>query len=114
MAQGIGGKREELRLLENLGKDKAWLLLSSIMQEQANSLQDTILFTPLLSLDSSFAQEYNKGKLDGFLTWEQTRETAMEVLEQEISRLKEIEENASSSETLDTGDKSSTNPAGAP
>lgn len=98
MAVGIAGKREELRLLENLAKDKGYLFLNGLMQQKADVLQPQILFTPLMSLDSCLPQEYKKGLLEGYLAWEPMRTTTMEVLEQEINSLKELEDASSSEE----------------
>ena len=106
MAEGIAGKREEMRLLENLATDKGYLYLSGLMQQRADELQPRILFTPLASLDSCLTQEYNKGMLDGWLAWEPMRVTTLQVLQQEIAQLKETED-ASSSEEIGAGDDDS-------
>ena len=107
MAAGIAAKHEEIRALELLGESKGWLLLSGVMQEQMNSIQDTILFTPLPTLDRCLEQEYKKGTLDGKLSWEQLRVTTIEVLQSEINTLKELEEDASDSAENENGNNTS-------
>lgn len=81
---------EQQRLLVALAEDKGFLALSSLVQEQADNLQQDILFTPCTGVDSAMAQEYKKGSLEGRLAWENVRTAMISSLEININRLRSL------------------------
>lgn len=100
---------EKKRALTQLLENRGWIALQGIIQEQVDSLQNEILFTPCLNLDSTLAQEYKKGQLEGRLALAQLVMTELDVCESQIRHLKEIE-NANSND--DSKPSSSGNSSG--
>ncbi len=76
--------RQDLEDLKKLLESRGWKRLSQALQEQADSLQKTILFSPLEGADAAFRQEYMKGQLEGRLSLEDTLLGIMETLEGDI------------------------------
>lgn len=96
---------EKRRALTQLLENRGWIALQGILQEQVDNLQNEILFTPCLNLDSTIAQEYKKGQLEGRLSLAQLVVTELDVCESQIRHLKEIEENANSNDDSARGAK---------
>lgn len=88
IARELSVAMEQRRLLEDLATNQGFLLLSSLMQQQADALQQEILFTPCAGLDSAIAAEYKKGELAGRLAWEHLRKTYISSLEITINHLR--------------------------
>lgn len=81
---------EERKLWETLTSSPAWGKLVTTLQDQADGLQRSIIYTPLQSADEVFAQEFRKGQLEGRLSVSVTAESIMAELDDEIQRIKEI------------------------
>lgn len=80
---------EEKKAWEALTSSPAWGKLIRVLQEQADELQRTIIYTPLTRQDDIFVQEFRKGQLEGRLSIAVTAETILSELELEINQLKE-------------------------
>jgi len=80
---------EEKKAWEALTSSPAWGKLIRVLQEQADELQRTIIYTPLTRQDDIFVQEFRKGQLEGRLSITVTAETLLSELEFEINQLKE-------------------------
>lgn len=80
---------EEKKAWEALTSSPAWGKLIRVLQEQADELQRTIIYTPLTRQDDIFVQEFRKGQLEGRLSITVTAETILSELEFEINQLKE-------------------------
>ncbi len=80
---------EEKKAWETLTSSPAWGKLIRVLQEQADELQRTIIYTPLTRQDDIFVQEFRKGQLEGRLSITVTAETLLSELEFEINQLKE-------------------------
>lgn len=80
---------EEKKTWEALTSSPAWGKLIRVLQEQADELQRTIIYTPLTRQDDIFVQEFRKGQLEGRLSITVTAETILSELEFEINQLKE-------------------------
>ena len=87
-AQDLSAALESKRLLTDLGENRGFLLLSSLVQEQVDQTQQEILFTPCTSVDSALGQEYKKGGLEGRLAWEAVRKGYIASLEISIQHLR--------------------------
>lgn len=85
----LNSEIERRNLLQALNTDKGFLLLNSIVQEQVDELQRSILFDPCEGVDSAWLQEYKKGQLVGKLSWAQALDAAIESLNIRIDHLKE-------------------------
>lgn len=84
---------EKKRLLEELMKDRGFILLNELMQEQVDALQRDILFNRCTSVDSALSQEYSKGQVEGRLAWVALLDAQLASLEMDLNNLKEDEEN---------------------
>lgn len=82
---------DKKRALEKLEEDPGYLILQNILQEQVDALQQEILFTICSSLDMSIKAEYKKGQLEGRLSVEMLRKTAIDNFKLDIERIKENE-----------------------
>lgn len=80
---------EEKKAWEALTSSPAWGKLIRVLQDQADELQRTIIYTPLTRQDDIFVQEFRKGQLEGRLSITVTAETILSELEFEINQLKE-------------------------
>ena len=100
--QDLSAAIETKRLLTDLGENRGFLLLSSLVQEQVDSKQQEILFTPCTSVDSALAQEYKKGSLEGRLAWEEVRRGYIESLDISINHLRSKIDDDDSGTTDDT------------
>lgn len=94
---------EQKRILEKLAEDPGYLLLQGILQTQVDQLQNEILFTICSSLDMAITAEYKKGQLEGRLSVEQLRKTAIDNLKLDIERTKKDEQRNDDSGTSNTG-----------
>lgn len=103
MAQSLTKVIETKRALEELATDKGWLLLGELVQEQADQLQQEVLFTPCTGIDSALGQEYKKGMLEGRLSWENLRQTAIENCNIDIDHLRSEEDERDSEPSGPTG-----------
>lgn len=87
---------ESKRVLEQLLDNKGWNRAVSLVQEQADRLQDEILFTPCAGIDSAMAQEYKKGQLEGRLCLSALIQTEIDVCESTIFNLRRQQDEHSS------------------
>lgn len=97
---------EKQRALTQLLENRGWLTLQKILQQQVDALQNEILFTPCSNLDSTIAQEYKKGQLEGRLALAELVMTELDVCASQIRHLKEIEnanDNSGSPEPTPSG-----------
>ena len=90
---------ESKRVLEQLLENKGWLRAVSLVQEQADRLQDEILFTPCSGLDSAMVQEYKKGQLEGRLCLSALIQTEIDVCESTIFNLRRQQDERTSDES---------------
>lgn len=88
MRQDLQDTLDSRRVLNELLENKGWRRVVAIVQQQADAIQQEILFTPCLSLDSAIAQEYKKGQLEGRLCLSNLLETEVEMCEVTISNLR--------------------------
>lgn len=72
------------RELEELLNHPQWLKLISVLQEQADGLQQLIVFTPLAGMDMALKQEYQKGQLEGRLSISSTVQAMLDSLARDI------------------------------
>lgn len=79
---------ESKRVLEQLLDNKGWNRAVCLVQEQADRLQEEILFTPCAGIDSAMAQEYKKGQLEGRLCLSALIQTEIDVCESTIFNLR--------------------------
>jgi hypothetical protein len=85
----LNSEIDKRNILQALNVNKGFLLLNSIVQEQVDELQRSILFDPCEGVDSAWLQEYKKGQLVGKLSWAQALDAAIASLEISIEHLKE-------------------------
>ena len=90
---------ESKRVLEQLLDNKGWIRAVSLVQEQADGLQDEILFTPCAGIDSAMAQEYKKGQLEGRLCLSALIQTEIDVCESTIFNLRRQQNERSNDES---------------
>lgn len=81
---------EARKAWEALTSSPAWTNLIRVLQEQADELQRSIIYTPLAHQDDIYAQEFRKGQLEGRLSITVTVETILSELEFDINRVKEL------------------------
>lgn len=77
----------ERKQWEKLIESPEWGKLVGILQQQADALQQEILFNPLAGHDAVFAQEFRKGQLEGRLSISNTVETVLGEIQAEIETL---------------------------
>lgn len=77
---------DERKGWERLIATPEWGKLVTMLQGQADELQRTIVFTPLMTGDGAYLQEFRKGQLEGRLSITNTIETIISELEAEIER----------------------------
>lgn len=87
---------EGKRLLEQLLENKGWQKAVQLVQQQADQLQQEILFSPCLGLDSAMAQEYKKGQLEGRICLSNLIETELAVCESTIFNIRRKQDEHSS------------------
>ena len=102
--QELQGALESKRVLEQLLENKGWVRAVALTQEQADRLQNEILFTPCVGLDSAMAQEYKKGQLEGRLCLSALIQTEIDVCAMTITHLRRQQDDRDSS-----GDTGSSN-----
>lgn len=81
-------KREWEELLEN----PAWGQLVGVLQQQADALQQTVLFAPLADQMDLYKRERLLGKLEGLLSVTATVESLQQELGLDISQAKQRKE----------------------
>ena len=107
LADDLQKALESKRVLEQLLDNKGWVRAVSLVQEQADRLQDEILFTPCAGIDSAMAQEYKKGQLEGRLCLSALIQTEIDVCESTIFNLRrQQDERASEGNSGDDGQSS--------
>lgn len=79
---------DALKGWEKLITTPEWATLMGMLQEQVDSMQRRVLFVPLGSADGVYAQEYQKGQIEGRLSITNTVETIMDELKSELDTLK--------------------------
>lgn len=80
---------EKKKAWESLTSSTPWMKLVRVLQEQADELQRSIIYTPLTRQDDIFLQEFRKGQLEGRLSITTTAETILSELEYDLDRIKE-------------------------
>jgi len=80
---------EKKKAWESLTSSPAWMNLVQVLQEQADELQRSVIYTPLTRLDDVPLQEFRKGQLEGRLSITVTAETILSELDFDIDRVKE-------------------------
>lgn len=114
LQQEISKCLETKRLLEQLLESPAWARVVGIVQEQVDAYQREVLFTPCLSVDSAFSQEYKKGQIEGRLSISMAVETEIETCEINLAHLRSIENANRNDDTSGNDSESSSGGAGAP
>lgn len=77
---------EKKKYWEGLHMNPAWVSLCQALQQQADALQEQIIFSPVLSIEDTYRTEGMKGELRGKLSVSSTaeamyQEACVEVLE---------------------------------
>ena len=90
--QELGNLSVRKRDWEELLNNPAWEQLVDILQEQANALQQSILFKPLTDQMGLYERERLLGKLEGLLSVTATVESLQQELSLDISQAKQRKE----------------------
>lgn len=91
-SQELGNLSVRKRDWEVLLKNPAWEQLVDILQEQANTLQQSILFKPLTDQMGLYERERLLGKLEGLLSVTATVESLQQELSLDIRQAKQRKE----------------------
>ena len=91
-SQELGNLSVRKRDWEALLKNPAWEQLVDILQEQANTLQQSILFKPLTDQMGLYERERLLGKLEGLLSVTATVESLQQELSLDIRQAKQRKE----------------------
>ena len=91
-SQELGNLSVRKRDWEALLKNPAWEQLVDILQEQANTLQQAILFKPLTDQMGLYERERLLGKLEGLLSVTATVESLQQELSLDIRQAKQRKE----------------------
>ena len=105
---------ESKRVLEQLLENKGWGRAVALVQQQADQLQQEILFTPCLGLDSAMVQEYKKGQLEGRLCLSALIQTEIDVCESTIFNLRRQQSERSGNDNGSDGNGDSSGGGNAP
>ena len=84
LAKALETKRE----LEQLLDSPVWRKVMALMQTQVDGLQQEVLFTPCLGIDSAMGQEYKKGQIEGRLSISTLVQAEIEMCEMDIVNLR--------------------------
>ena len=84
--QEPGNLSERKRAWENLTESTAWVELMQVLQQQADSLQQDILFGPVASEGDVYAMERKKGQLEGRLSLAGTVNTIIQNIEFDLQQ----------------------------
>ena len=91
-SQELGNLLVRKRDWEEVLKNPAWEQLVDILQEQANTLQQSILFKPLTDQMGLYERERLIGKLEGLLSVTATVESLQQELSLDIRQAKQRKE----------------------
>jgi hypothetical protein len=89
---------EQRHQIEDLLEHPAWATVIRVLQEQADLLQSEVVFTPLVSADRIYQQEFQKGKLAGLVSVSRTVEGLLAELNMEIEDLNPENQNDAGNE----------------
>lgn len=91
-SQELGNLSVRKRDWEELLENPAWGQLVGVLQEQADALQQSILFKPLTDQMGLYERERLLGKLEGLLSVTATVESMQQELSLDISQAKQRKE----------------------
>lgn len=91
-SQELGNLSVRKRDWEELLKNPAWEQLVGVLQEQADALQQQILFKPLTDQMGLYERERLLGKLEGLLSVTATVESLQQELSLDILQAKQRKE----------------------
>lgn len=78
--------------LRQLVKSSGWARLLRVAQEQVDTRTNTLILTPLESMDRMFEQEFKKGEISGIRLFLSLPESAVESLSQQVKEMQDAEE----------------------
>lgn len=90
--QELGNLSSRKRDWEELLENPAWGQLVGVLQEQADALQQSILFKPLTDQMGLYERERLLGKLEGLLSVTATVESMQQELSLDITQAKQRKE----------------------
>ena len=90
--QELGNLSVRKRDWEELLENPAWGQLVGVLQEQADALQQSILFKPLTDQMGLYERERLLGKLEGLLSVTATVESMQQELSLDITQAKQLKE----------------------
>lgn len=91
-SQELGNLSVRKRDWEELLENPAWGQLVGVLQEQADALQQSILFKPLTDQMGLYERERLLGKLEGLLSVTATVESMQQELSLDITQAKQRKE----------------------